>query len=454
MDPITVIGLLASLSSLIKACRSAIKLIESLKDGDKELQELLSNISLFAEALKGFDRVLRSRQTIHGISGSAIGTALDDAEMTIKELEGRLLQLSSVEVSAVRRVRWIQNKSRVKKLQDRLKEQNAMLQSFLALAHTLVALVLILFPTQAKLSFSETFLAVISQHPEFTLFLSSVEDEAHVEEDPLRRHSAPSQIADLYVESPSSAMRRLSIASSVATIEAARSSMDSLSAVSSISSFGSSTSSLLQFSEDRVPLISKKISPTQKFMSKISKKSSLTTQDSDLEYQSLAPEPQSHGPPPDIFVIRRACRYDCYCQCHEQESSDPHNKFFKFKSKIHCTDMTCRNAVPAEERYDAQSRSFLKALSQVMSSRSIKVRYDLNTYRMIPEGTDAMRHVKHGNLGKLKACIDSGEATLWDTAPDGWSLLHVSNLSHHLNVCLQRERLLRTTGSYQSLNTL
>lgn len=37
-----------------------------------------------------------------------------------------------------------------------------------------------------------------------------------------------------------------------------------------------------------------------------------------------------------------------------------------------------------------------------------------------------MHYVKHGNLEKLKGCIESGEATVWDTAPDGWSLLHVS----------------------------
>ena len=61
-----------------------------------------------------------------------------------------------------------------------------------------------------------------------------------------------------------------------------------------------------------------------------------------------------------------------------------------------------------------------------MSSKSIKIRYDLKTFRMVSEGSDAMRYVKYGNLEKLKMCIESGEATLWDTAPDGWSLLHVS----------------------------
>jgi hypothetical protein len=45
---------------------------------------------------------------------------------------------------------------------------------------------------------------------------------------------------------------------------------------------------------------------------------------------------------------------------------------------------------------------------------------------MVPEGSDALRYVKHGNLEKLKICFKLGEATIWDTAPDGWSLLHVS----------------------------
>jgi hypothetical protein len=41
--------------------------------------------------------------------------------------------------------------------------------------------------------------------------------------------------------------------------------------------------------------------------------------------------------------------------------------------------------------------------------------------------------VKHGNLDKLKSVIESGEATPWDTAPDGWSLLHVSYQSFSHN---------------------
>ena len=50
---------------------------------------------------------------------------------------------------------------------------------------------------------------------------------------------------------------------------------------------------------------------------------------------------------------------------------------------------------------------------------------------MVSEGSDAMRYVKHGNLEKLKMCIRTGEATLRDTAPDGWSLLDVGEPMRH-----------------------
>ena len=129
-------------------------------------------------------------------------------------------------------------------------------------------------------------------------------------------------------------------------------------------------------------------------------------------------------------IVRRACRYDCYCKCHAKN----HNNSSKTLARLgelteQCTDPNCQGAILASCRSEMPAQSFRKALSYVLSSKSIKICYDLNTYRMVSEGSDAMRYVKHGNLEKLKSCIHNGEATLWDTAPDGWSLLHVIVLS-------------------------
>ena len=107
----------------------------------------------------------------------------------------------------------------------------------------------------------------------------------------------------------------------------------------------------------------------------------------------------------------------------------PVRGFSKVKlPQYQCNEPSCQGAKPYGDKVAVSSAFFRKVISQVMSSKSIKVRYDLNTYRMVSEGSDAMRYVKHGNLERLKDSIKSGEATLWDTAPDGWSLLHVSSI--------------------------
>ncbi len=139
MDPISVIGLLASLSSLIQASNTLLSVIKSLKDAEKEILELYNDVSVFEEALKGFDRVLRSRQTRHNVSTDVIDNALQEGSATIRDLGTRLAHIFGSDVSAVRRIKWAQQKSSLIKAHERLKGQNTMLQSFLALAHVFVA---------------------------------------------------------------------------------------------------------------------------------------------------------------------------------------------------------------------------------------------------------------------------------------------------------------------------
>ena len=134
---------------------------------------------------------------------------------------------------------------------------------------------------------------------------------------------------------------------------------------------------------------------------------------------------------PAMMVTRRSCRFDCHCQCHEEEHAKPNRRIRGFgngkgkdTTSTACTDTSCRgNGALPKEPVD-HTKSFRKALRDVMSSKTVQIKYELNTFRMVPEGSDAFRYVKHGNLDKLKECITSGEATVWDTAPDGWSLLH------------------------------
>ncbi|KAI4267065.1 MAG: hypothetical protein L6R38_008425 [Xanthoria sp. 2 TBL-2021] len=346
MDPITAIGLLASLSNLIQASNSLLKVLKSFKDGDKELLELFNDVSVFAEALKGFDRVLRSRQTNHKISTTVISNALEEASKTIQELESKLTHVSSSGSSTMRRVKWVQHKTSINKLHGHVKDQSTMLQSFLALAH------------------AETFLDTCRQYPQFLQIRSLSANDINSD-----AVSTSSETTTIMSETSASSRRRASvdtIASSVASSD----------------------------------------SPLQK----------TSSNPSDKPPQGLRVE----DPLAASVILRKACRYDCYCKCHTQDVATKRG----FSRAVDpCTDRSCH---AFKQTTVAASSFFRKALAQVASSRCIKVRYDINTFRMVSEGSDAMRYVKHGNLDKLKMCVQAGEATLWDTAPDGWSLLHVS----------------------------
>ncbi|KAL8876911.1 MAG: hypothetical protein Q9198_004973 [Flavoplaca austrocitrina] len=259
MDPITAIGLLASLSNLIQASNSLLKIVKSFKDGDQEVLELFNDVSIFAEALKGFDRVLRSRQTNHQISTTVICNALEEASKTIQELNTKLTLLSRSGSSTIR-------------------------------------------------SFSA----------------NAINSDAV---------SASSETTSLISETSSTSDRRASVETTASSV------VSSDSALQKTSSNGSDETLLTVKKPLAVPII-----------------------------------------------LRKACRF------------------------------------------------LRKALAQVASSRSVKIRYDLNTFRMVSEGSDAMRYVKHGNLEKLKMCVRAGEATLWDTAPDGWSLLHTAAYNRQLPI--------------------
>ena len=142
---------------------------------------------------------------------------------------------------------------------------------------------------------------------------------------------------------------------------------------------------------------------------------------------------QGNDASPRSIVVRRACRFDCFCSCHpkSEEEHGSMSSLIKSFARLgtltgNCDDPRCQSGRSVEEKTTSTSRIFLKALLNIMSAHSVKVRFHLNTFHMVPESSDVMRYAKQGSLDSLKLAIESGAATLWDTAPDGWSLLHVS----------------------------
>ena len=143
---------------------------------------------------------------------------------------------------------------------------------------------------------------------------------------------------------------------------------------------------------------------------------------------------ESYGPiPPRPY--RRSCSFNCYCDCHSQDQSSANmtinmNKVLRgtlSKSSRRCSVPGCYRTVNVSPKRLVYPRARIRsALTSLVIFRGFKVKHYLNTYRMIAETSDSMRYTKHGDLARLKACINSGIATPFDTGPDGWSLLHVS----------------------------
>ena len=224
-----------------------------------------------------------------------------------------------------------------------------------------------------------------SQHPQFLEFCSGAADEE---------------------DSDAASIRSSTLSESTTFTSGSSLSVDTLP-----SSVGSSVSSLRRLSLDSEPPCS---------LDQLSKSATLFTPDVDAVYKDS---------PADALTIRRSCRFDCYCVCHTQNTAYPSKNLSLLTSpKYRCNERNCFTAT-SEDGVEKPTSFLRKVMSQMASSHSIRIRYDLHTYRMVSEGSDAMRYVKHGNLEKLKLCLSSGEATLWDTAPDGWSLLHVSLLN-------------------------
>ena len=211
--------------------------------------------------------------------------------------------------------------------------------------------------------------------------------------------------------------RRPSTASSTSaesTMEA-RSSMESLSIVSSATSLSTSLAGSKELSHQKTLDGSARISSGVETPAQ-----GAVNVSSGWEPESMLSLGHNDSKP------RQACRYDCYCKCHTLDDlKDRKGLVISKSARTKCTDLECGRHLAVKKYQSKQSNSFREALRQAIFSKSIRVHYNLNTYRMVSEGSDAMRFVKHGNLEKLKGCIERGEATIWDTAPDGWSLLHV-----------------------------
>lgn len=174
------------------------------------------------------------------------------------------------------------------------------------------------------------------------------------------------------------------------------------------------------------------------FSSTLSASSSISDTESAVQGLSLIKTRSADRSAADSLVIRTACRFDCYCICHETVPLATDEAPFKVASpslrpqknqKISCSEPDCAGVAASAKQITISSKFLKRAMTTLLSAQNPKAEYQLAKYRMVPEGSNALRYIKQGNLEKLKISIRAGETTPFDTAPDGWSLLHVRSYS-------------------------
>jgi len=77
-------------------------------------------------------------QNKHNISKKIVEDALFESQATIQDLERRLLDVAKSNITAVRRMKMVQNKSGFLKIHERIKGHSSQLVNLVQIAHTFV----------------------------------------------------------------------------------------------------------------------------------------------------------------------------------------------------------------------------------------------------------------------------------------------------------------------------
>jgi hypothetical protein len=127
------------------------------------------------------------------------------------------------------------------------------------------------------------------------------------------------------------------------------------------------------------------------------------------------------------------CDNTCACSCHADDVfkfSGPHTTITQQvrgeKRIVDCTEPTCRKLALKKRQIIMRQSSVLKkefVLSVIL--RGPRISWQIKSRPIVPETSDAIKFSQVGDLNSLRKLILDGRASIFDTGPDGWSLLHV-----------------------------
>lgn len=133
------------------------------------------------------------------------------------------------------------------------------------------------------------------------------------------------------------------------------------------------------------------------------------------------------------IVRRSTCDDSCACSCHA-------NDIFELPGRqatiaqlvpvrtqiVDCTEPKCRKLALKKRQITIRESSVLKKeFILLVILRGPGISCQVKSRPIVPETSDAIKYSQVGDLNSLRKVILDGSASIFDTGPDGWSLLHV-----------------------------
>jgi hypothetical protein len=136
----------------------------------------------------------------------------------------------------------------------------------------------------------------------------------------------------------------------------------------------------------------------------------------------------------------KRCPMNCKCSCHKTSVYPLGLNFQRVFKRLfpnivedpvlvrRCSELTCHATQASHRRLFVVVHSAFvnKAIVIAAISRGLKLKVQVKSYPVVPETSRIITFAQTGDTKNLKRFIMSGQATINDTAEDGWSLLHVS----------------------------
>jgi hypothetical protein len=179
---------------------------------------------------------------------------------------------------------------------------------------------------------------------------------------------------------------------------------------------------------------------------------SVESLDSNSEIELVAQDRFSKGWPPSLRqsivpearLVKSTMHYDsrCMCPCHGLEKSlnsrelpRPVQNFLEGESQFSAMSCRCELATKRKKLNKSKEKSsnlvflrsncFKKTFLIALVARGFRIRVYFRCHNLVPETAESMRCAQSGDFDTLEKLIKSNKATVNDTTPDGWSLLHV-----------------------------